>query len=214
MTVTTEGTDRSRVFRARAVLIAGFVDFTLGLALLVVGLSVMEWRGNHGALPIGLAISLVGLILLLTGFSRVTSRLEVTETSLVWTWGFSRHEVGLSELEDAALVEKGSPASGASWAGFLGGGFLLVLVWWLVELITAFVGSEPSLGALDLVVMKHHGSPIEIKPISAWSTRSSHSQANVALQAVQLAIASSARPSAAHRLQILQHDAWEPSGEP
>lgn len=214
MRVTTEGTGQSRVFRARAVLIAGFVNVSLGLALLVVGLTVMVWLGNRSALPIGLAISLIGLILLVTGFGRMTSRLEVTETSLVWTWGFSKHEVGLSELEDAALVEKGSPASGASWAGFLGGGFLSALVWWLVELIGAFVGSGPSLGALDLVVMKHHGSPIEVKSISTWSTRSSHSQANVALQAVQVAIASSERPSAAHHLQILQHDAWDSPGEP
>jgi hypothetical protein len=137
MAVATEPTGRSRVFRARAVLIPGFVDLTLGLTVLVVGLGVLARRGYHGALPFGLTISFFGLIVLLTGFGRVTSRLEVTARSLIWTWGVSRHEVDLGELEDAALVEKGSPASGASWAGFLGDGFLSVLVWWLVELFTA-----------------------------------------------------------------------------
>jgi hypothetical protein len=158
-----------------------------------------------------LAIAVVALIVILTGLGQMTARLEITGTSVAWTWYFSRHEVPLAELEDAALVEKGSPASGASWAGFLGGGFPSVLVWWLGEGVVAFVSSEPTLGPRDLVVIRHHGGPTEIKPISAWSTRSSHSQANEALHAVQAAIAAANPQSGGPR--ILRHDAWDPAGD-
>jgi hypothetical protein len=203
---------RTGVFRTRAVLVAGVLDFTFGIAILIVGLVLIVERENRDALPLGLAISVVGVIILLTGLGRMTSRLEVTDTSVSWTWGFSRHDVAFRELEDADLVEKGAPASGASWAGFLGGGFLAVLALWLVELVTAVMSSEPTLGPLDLVVIKHHGDPVEIKPISAWSTRSSHTQANLALQAVKTGIASSSSRSP-QRLPILQHDEWDTSKE-
>jgi hypothetical protein len=197
-----------QVFRSRAVSVAGIVDVVAGGCVLIVGLVVVIGRANRDALPLGVAISVVGLILALTGLGRMAARLEVTATTVVWTWAFSRHELPLSELEDAALVEKGSPASGASWAGFLGGGFLGVLAWWLVELVAAFVSSEPSIGAYDLVVYKHHGAPVEMKPISSWSTRSSHSQADQALQAVRAAITASARlTTQPQHLRILQHDA-------
>jgi hypothetical protein len=175
-------------------------------------MGLVAWRGNREALPLGLAISVVGLTVLLTGLGRMTARLEVTETSVDWTWALSKHEVPLIELEDAALVEKGSPASGASWAGFLGGGFLSVLVWWLVELVASFVTGEPSLGAFDLVVVKQHGAPIEVKTISSWSTSHSHSQANEALQVVKAAIASTPR-QVPQSPGILRHDAWESSRE-
>ena len=199
---------RRHVLRTRAVLVAGVVDFTVGIAVLVTGLGLVAWRGTRDALPLGLAIFVAGLILVLTGLGRMTARLEITHSCVVWTWAFSRHEVPLTELEDAALVEKGSPASGASWAGFLGGGFLSALAWWFVELVAAFVGSEPSLGALDLVLIKHHGTPLEIKAVSSWSTRHSHSQANEALQAVKTAIISS-QHRAPQGPRILRHDAWE-----
>jgi len=92
--------------------------------------------------------------------------------------------------------------------GSSGGGFLAALAWWLVELASAIVASEPTLGPLELVLVKHHGAPVEIEPISAWSTRSSRSQAGEALQALKTAIASSPRRSSA-RLPILQHDTWD-----
>ena len=212
----TAGNDatRSQVFRSRAVYVAGTVDLVIGGAVLFVGLAVAVARGNRDAIPVGLAVTLVGLILVLTGLGRMAARLEVTATTVAWTWGFSRHELPLSELEDAALVEKGSPASGASWAGFLGGGFFGVLAWWLLELVVAFVSSEPSIGSFDLVVSRHRGAPVELKPISSWSTRPSHSQANQALQAVKAAITGSAQLSTQQpqHLRILQHDAWESPG--
>ncbi len=203
------GPDRGHSFRLRAVVVAGMIYSTIGIAGLVVGSSLVAWRGNRDALPLGLFISVVGLCLCLTGLGRVTARMEVTETCVAWTWAFSRHEVPFTELEDAALVEKGSPASGASWAGFLGGGFISSMVWWLVELVSDVVTSEPSLGAYDLVLIRHHGASSEVKPISAWSTRSSHSQANEALEVVRAAIASSPG-RAPEGPRILRHDAWDP----
>jgi len=207
-TKATKDSARSHVLRARAVFVAGIVDFTVGIAVLVVGLGLVAWRGNRDALPLGLAIVVVSFILVLTGLGRMTARLEITQRCVVWTWAFSRHEVPLAELEDAALVEKGSPASGSSWAGFLGGGFLSVLIWWLVELVAGFGGSEPSLGAFDLVLIKHHGAPVEVKTISSWSTGHSHSQANETLQVVKTAITSFPR-QASQDPRILRHDLWE-----
>jgi hypothetical protein len=202
-------TSRNQVFRARAVSVAGTVDLVVGSVVVLLGAGLAAGRGNRDAVPVGLAIAVVGLFLALTGLGRMTARLEVTATSVAWTWAFSRHELPVSELEDAALVEKGSPASGAAWAGFLGGGFFGVLAWWLVELVAATVSSEPTIGAFDLVLSKHHGAPVEVRPISSWSTRSSHSQADEALQAVRTAITSSAHITPQH-LRILRHDAWEP----
>ena len=197
-----------QVFRTRAVVVAGIVDLLLGVGIVATGLALLAWWGNRGAVPVGLAVSLVGLLLLLNGFGRVSARLEITDTSLDWRWGVSRHSVALVDLQDAALVEKGAPAPGASWAGLPGGGLYMVLVWWLASLVGAFVRSEPSLGPLDLVVIKHVGAPQEIKVISAWSTRNSHSQANEALDAVKRAIGSTGHQAERH-LGILQHDAWE-----
>ena len=125
-----------------------------------------------------------------------------------WRWYFAWHEVELGELEDAALVEKGSRASGASWSGFLGGGFVSVFIWWIGELVWSVFSNEPSIGRVELVVIPRHGSPVEVRPISAWSTRSSHSQANQALDAVKSAIVAGA-PAPAQNWQLL-HDQWEP----
>jgi hypothetical protein len=197
-----------RVFKSRAVLVAGTLDFTLGIAVLASGLALIVGRRGGDALPLGLAICVVALILLFTGLGRLTAQLQITDTTVQWQWGFARHAVALADLEDADLVEKGSPASGNSWAGFLGGGFLAVLAWWFVELASAFIASEPTLGPLELVLIKYHGAPVAIEPISAWSTRSSRSQANEALQALNVAIARSPRPSSP-RLPILQHDTWD-----
>ena len=161
----------------------------------------------------GSALSVVALILLLTGFGRITARMEISGSIVAWTWAFSRFTVALSDLEDAELVEKGSPASGGSWAGFLGGGVVAAAAWWVVGLAAAFLRSGPSLGPLDLVVIKRHGGAVEVQPISAWSTRSSRSQADEALHAVRAAIAASARrrPPEPPPLSMIRHDAWDPA---
>jgi hypothetical protein len=190
----------------------GTIDVVVGLAVLAFGVGLAAAPGGGTALPLGLAISIVGVMLLLSGLGRMTARLEVTGTGVAWTWSFSRHELAFDDLDDAALVEKGSPASGGAWAGVLGGGFVSAVAWWLLDTVSAFVHSEPSLGSVELVLIKRYGGPVEVKPISAWSTRSSHSQANEALGVVQTAIAGSARP-APHRLPILRDDAWEQPGE-
>ena len=188
--------------------VAGFLDLALGLVALVVGIGLVIGRGNREAVPLGLTVSVVAVLLVVSGLGRITARLEVHPGKVTWSWNFSHHQIPLAELEDAALVEKGSPAAGASWAGFLGGGFLSVLAWWLVDVAHGFFGSEPSLGSLDLVVIRHHGVPVEVKAISAWSTHSSHSQANAALRVLKAAIASSGHPPEPGP-RILLHDEWE-----
>ena len=210
-----DGTDRTQVFRTRAVIVAGLVDILFGSAMLFIGVGLAAVRGSRDALPFGLALSVVALITLLTGLGRMTARMELSETSVAWTWTFSRFEVALSDLADAELVEKGSPASGASWAGFLGGGLIVAAAWWIVELAAAFVRSGPSLGPLELVVIKRHGGAAEVRPISAWSTHASRSQANAALHAVRTAIAASARrrPPGPPPPSMIRHDAWDPPAE-
>jgi hypothetical protein len=215
MVPTNPGTDRAGVFRTRAVVVAGLVDTLVGVALVIVGVSLAAVGGTRDALPLGLALCVIALILLLTGLGRMTARLEINETSVAWHWALSRFEVPLADLEDAELVEKGSPASGASWAGFLAGGLFAAAVWWIVELAAAFVTSGPSLGPLDLVVIKRHGVAVEVKPISAWSTRSSRAQANEAVDCLKTAIASSVRrrPPEPPPPSMIRYDAWDPAND-
>lgn len=189
-------------------LVAGFLDLVLGLAVLVVGIGLVVGRDNRDAVPLGLTFCVVGALLVVSGLGRVTARLDVHPDTVTWRWNFSQHQIPLTDLEGAALVEKGSPAPGASWAGFLGGGFSSVLAWWLVDVAHGFFDSEPSLGPLDLVVIRHHGGSVEIKAISAWSTSASHSQANEALRVLDAAIGSSGHPPE-QGPRILLHDEWE-----
>jgi hypothetical protein len=197
-----------RVFTARAVMVAGIVDLVLGLAVLGLGMGLLiGWHARDGV-PLGLALSVIAVLLVVTGLGRVTARLEIHPDKVAWRWNLSRHEIPLGELEDAALVEKGSPSPGASWAGFLAGGFSSALAWRLVDLATAFFRSEPSLGAFDLVVIRHRGGAVEVRPISCWSTRSSHSEVNEALGALQQAIHSSGHP-VEEGPRILLHDEWD-----
>ena len=197
-------------FRSRAVVVAGTADIVIGVGALGIGASIAAGNSKN-ALPLGLLVLLVGAYLMISGLGRVTARLEVCSDRVRWRWYFSWHAVELREIEDAALVEKGSTASGASWSGFLGGGFVSVFIWWVGELVCSVFGNEPSIGSVELVVIRHHGSPVEVRPISVWSTRSSHSQANQALDAVKSAI--EVGPSAPAQNWQLLHDQWE-SPEP
>ena len=214
----TRSTAAPLVFRSRAVWVAGIIDVVVGTAVVLAGLGIAsmgEVHGVHGVrktLPLGLAICIVGLVPLMSGLSRINARIEITPTHVMWTWSFSRQALALEDLDDAALVEKGAPASGAAWAGFLGGGFGGVLAWWLFDVACAFFNTEPSLGSVELVVIKHYGGPVSVKPIGAWSTRPSHSQANEALHYLKAAIAASPRhrPKAA---TVLRVDAWDDQRE-
>jgi hypothetical protein len=193
------------VFRSRAVVVAGRVDVAFGLGALAVG-SVIASRRDRPSLFLGMAIVFVGVLLFAGGLGRVTARLEICADRMRW-WYFGRHEIPLQDLVDAALVEKGAPASGAAWAAYLPGGLPGVLTWWLGELAYSGFSNEPSLGPVELVAMQRHGVPVEVRAIGAWSTRASHSEANRAVQALKTAIAAAAPPTRASR-QLL-HDGWE-----
>ena len=211
MSTTTIGdTTAHLVFRSRAVRTAGIIDFVIGPVLAGVGVAVQG--ANRNALPLGVAACVVGLIFLLSGLSRMTARMEISKTHLTWIWSFSKQTLALEGLDGAALIEKGAPASGAAWAGFLGGGFAGVLAWWLFDVSCAFFNSEPSLGSVELIAIKRYGGPVAIKPISAWSTRPSHSEATQAPHCLQAAIASTSRrkPEVPRNLRS---DVWEQSGD-
>ena len=200
------------VFRSRAVRIAAAVDLAVGVVVILVGVGLGVSGGTRDAVPLSVVIGLVGVALLVSGLSRATARMEISKTRVTWTWSFARQGVDLVDLDDAALVEKGAPAPGGAWAGFLGGGIAMVLVWWLFDVVSAFVTSEPGLGPVHLVVIKHVGGPVPVQPISTWSTRASHSGADEALAYLQAAIAASPRRGAATP-EILRTDAWEQPGE-
>ena len=199
------------VFRSRAVRMAGWCDLVLGTALVLGGIALGVVHGVRYAVPLGVTLAVLGVALFLSGLSRTTARMTVTRTQVRWTWSFATQELALEELDDAALVEKGAPASGAAWAGFLAGGLAGVLAWWLFDVAAAFVSSEPSLGPVELVAIRHYGAPVSIKPIGAWSSRASHSEANQALQYLQAAIAASPRHPR-KELPILRTDDWEQPG--
>jgi len=191
------------VFRSRAVRVAGLVELAAGAVIVLAGIGLASLGGIRDALPIGLVMTVLGAVLIVSGLGRATARMDITRTHLTWTWSFSRHELALEDLNDAALVEKGAPASGAEWSGFLGRGIVAVAGWWLVaggwwlyETAWAQFMSEPSLGNAELVWIEHHGGPVSVKPIGAWTTSDSHSEANRALGSLQAAIAASARAPA------------------
>jgi hypothetical protein len=186
---------------------AGMFGAAIGFAVLGFGVVVAATLRGGSALPLGLAIGVSGLLFLLSGLGRMTARMEITGTRVVWTWSFSRHEVSIDDLVDAALVEKGSPVSGGSMAGLLGAGLTGVAALWLYDSLTAVARSAPTLGTVELVLIKRYGGPVEITPISAWSTPSAMAQANEALVAVQTAIDGSDRPKT-RRLPILRNDNW------
>ena len=200
-----------RSYRSRAVLVAGCVDLAVGLCALLVGIDLAASSSSGSARPVGLAICILSVVLIGSGVGRMRARIELEPTTPRWTWAFSTHELPLDGLMDAALIEKGAPASGAAWAGFPGGGFPVVLAWWLVDTVSSVVRSGPSLGSLELVVISRHGGPVAIPAISAWSTPSAHARVDQVLESVQAAISSSARTTPPGPPSLL-HDDWEQPG--
>jgi hypothetical protein len=162
----------------------------VGLGVVVVGAAVvvaLTVRRPAG-LPLGLAVGCVGAYLIVGGAGRLASWLEVGPGAIRWAWSFSRHEIPVTALVDAALVEKGSPASGGAWGGFLGGGLDGVIAWWLLGVAGSVSRRSPTLGSRVLVVIRHHGGRVEIPVIGSRGTDAGQSEAAVALAAVQGAI--------------------------
>jgi len=177
-----------QVFRTRPVIVSGTVDLAVGLAAVGFGSALAASPSPSSHLAFGLAAVVLGLVLVATGLGRVTSRLEVHGTELVWVWSFSRHRVPYAELSEAALVEPGAPDSGGESAGFIGGGLLAVVGWKLFAIGRSLVASGPTLGAYALVVLRHHGPPVRILPIGSFAARPEFSEAGAARRAVQGAL--------------------------
>ena len=182
------------VYRSRAVTVSGWVDATVGLALVLAGSAMsVSGRADSGKLVLGLAVLAIGLLLGGAGLGRILARLEVHETKIVWTWAFAKHEHSLEDLTEAALVEPGSPSSGA---GASGAAFLIPLGLGIIGLF-ALIGkgvsvfkAGPTLGTHTLIVIRRFGAPVAIRAIGTFAFRPEQSSAAVAAQAVQAAIAS------------------------
>lgn len=55
------------------------IDLAIGLTVVLVGLGLALLSGIRNAVPLGLAICIAGLVLLLSGLSRITARMEVSK---------------------------------------------------------------------------------------------------------------------------------------
>jgi hypothetical protein len=179
-----------QVFRTRAVALSGWADAVLGAILVGVALSVSLTKDRPASFAIGISIAVVASIIGGAGVARITAHLEVHTTKLVWTWAFSRHEVTLAELVDAALVEPGSPQGGGAIGGFIAGGLLAVACWWLLELAGSMYEAGPTLGSHTLVVVRKYGAPIRISPIGTFARHPEVSGAAAAESSVRAAITS------------------------
>jgi hypothetical protein len=180
---------RLGTFRTRTVYLSGLIDALFGMILVASGIGVDLAVVGPKGLPIGLTIGALGALAVATGVGRMMAKLEVHETSLVWTWWFSKHELSLAELIDAALVEKGAPVPGGGSGGFIGGGIDAVIAYWLVSLAASVFRTSPTMGTRCLIVIKRHGPRVPILAIGTWRLHDGHSQAADALDAVQHAIA-------------------------
>ena len=96
------GTGPHLTFRSRAVRVAGVVDLVVGVVLVAGGVAVALPAHR---LPGGLAVGVLGVLLVLSGLSRTTARMELTRTRVTWYWSFSWSHLDLADLDDAALVE-------------------------------------------------------------------------------------------------------------
>jgi hypothetical protein len=162
----------------------------VGLGLIAVGAAVVVALrvGRPDGLPLGLLLGLIGVYFAFSGAGRMAAWFEVSQDAIRWTWSFSRHELRVTDLVDAALVEKGAPAPGGEWAGFIGGGFDGVIAWWLLGLGHSVLQTSPAMGSRVLMVLRVHGGPVHIPVIGTWGTAASHTEASLALAAVQEAI--------------------------
>ena len=202
-------------FRTRAVVAAGVADAAIGCAALAAGALVAAGHGSR-ALPLGLAVALVGMLIAGTGVAHLTARLEVGTDTVAWTWNFSRTERPLTDFVDAALVEKGQLASGAAIAGLLGGGIAAVVAWWLAELFWAFATAGPTRGAYVLTLINVHGGRVQVPAIGTW-TEPPAKGASVALFAARSAVTSPTNlarqhlgPVARARIGDQLHPTWAP----
>jgi len=181
-------------FHVGSVRTVGIVGLVIGAAIFGAGMGMAVVLHQRWALPIGIAVGILGLLIGISSLGRVTSTLEVHFDHISWRWGLATHALDLDDLVDASLVEKGSPSSGSSWAGFLAGGIDWVFLWWFFDWATALFRSDPVAGTSVLVVVKRYGGPVPIPAISGWSSGQSHRESSEALFVVQSAIrAASAR---------------------
>jgi hypothetical protein len=171
------------------VVVSGVVD--LGLAAFAFGgaAAVALVVTGSDRLPFSLLLGLVGLLLLVSGIGRVRSRLEIHRDSLEWTWALVRQRVPLAELVDADIAEKGRPTPGGAWAGLIGGGFTWVFLWWLFGLIGSVAHAEPTTGSHDLVLIRRHGPPVQVRAIGTWATRAGAARVSEVVAAVRASIA-------------------------
>ncbi len=177
-----------QVYRTRPVIVSGTVDLAAGLAAVGFGSALASSPSSSSHLAYGLAAVVLGFLLFVAGLGRVTSRLEVHGTELVWVWSFSRRRLPFAELSESALVEPGSPDPGGESGGFVGGGVLAVVGWRLFAIGRSLLTSRPTLGPYGLVVLPHHGAPVRIRPIGSFATRPEFSEAGTARRAVQDAL--------------------------
>ena len=177
-----------QVFRTRAVVTSGWIDLVVGLALVAAAAVIFAGERISQTLAVGFALVVLGLMIGGTGVGRILARLEVHPTRLVWTWGFSRHEVDLAEITEAALVEPGVAHPGGAFGGLLGGGLIAVAIWWVVGVVGSMFRAGPTLGTLTLIVLRQYGLSIRIDPIGTFSQTPGSSGAFTAQQAVQMAI--------------------------
>jgi len=170
------------------VIVSGAVDAGAGAALLGAGAWEAALALPSARAALGVAMVLAGAVLVLTGTSRASARLEVHHDRLAWTWLFSRHELPYGNLVQAALVEPGSPASGGAWATLPYGGLTAVGTSALLDLLGSVVNAGPTLGSSTLEVIPKYGAPVRIPAIGTFSSRPQSTRAFAVQQTLQFAI--------------------------
>ncbi len=182
-----------QTFQTPAVRNAGATEVVLGVVILAVAAAVGIGEPPRIGLPGGLAGTVVALLPLVSGIARMRARLEVHATKVVWTWVFSRTEVSLAELTDAALVEPGAPVPGGAVGAIMGGGIfaggvLAMVAWWLLGFAGSMTRAQWTLGNHALYVMYRYGPPRRISAIGTWASDPTGTDADHARRAILDAI--------------------------